>query len=99
MFNRPWEANVKLANLMKQLFAVCGTGVVGILLFCFALVMIFGVLAGILALLAGLLMLAWNASAVPMFGAPVLTFWPAFGFLGCCQILRAVLTRSSKSSS
>jgi hypothetical protein len=42
---------------------------------------------GLMCLQAWLVMVLWNWVAVELFGAPVLTFWVAFGLRWLCALL------------
>jgi hypothetical protein len=42
---------------------------------------------GMMCLQAWLVMLLWNWIAVQLFGAPILTFWVAFGLRWLCVLL------------
>lgn len=42
---------------------------------------------GVMCLQSWLVMLLWNWVAVELFGAPVLTFWVAFGLRWLCSLL------------
>lgn len=42
---------------------------------------------GVMCFHSWLVMVLWNWVAVPLFGAPVLTFWVAFGLRWLCGLL------------
>lgn len=42
---------------------------------------------GIMCLQSWLIMLLWNWVAVDLFGAPILSFWMAFGLRWLCRLL------------
>lgn len=52
---------------------------------------------GIMCLQSWLVMLLWNWVAVGLFGAPVLTFWVAFGLRWLCSLLFKSKTIVKKS--
>lgn len=53
---------------------------------------------GLMCLQAWLVMLLWNWIAVGLFGAPVLSFWVAFGLCWLCSLLfKSKLTVNKKS--
>lgn len=53
---------------------------------------------GVMCLQAWLVMLLWNWIAVGLFGAPVLSFWVAFGLRWLCSLLfKSKLTVNKKS--
>ena len=53
---------------------------------------------GVMCLQAWLVMLLWNWVAVNLFGAPVLSFWMAFGLRWLCSLLfKSKVTVSKKS--
>jgi hypothetical protein len=53
---------------------------------------------GIMCLKAWFVMLLWNWIAVGLFGAPVLTFWVAFGLRLLCSLLfKSNVTVNKKS--
>lgn len=53
---------------------------------------------GVMCLQAWLVMLLWNWIAVGLFGAPVLSFWVAFGLSWLCSLLfKSKLTVNKKS--
>lgn len=53
---------------------------------------------GVMCLQAWLVMLLWNWIAVGLFGAPVLSFWIAFGLRWLCSLLfKSKLTVNKKS--
>jgi hypothetical protein len=70
-----------------------------------AILAIIGIVIGALALSFGvmcfqawLVMLLWNWIAVGLFGAPVLTFWVAFGLRLLCSLLfKSNVTVNKKS--
>lgn len=53
---------------------------------------------GMMCLRAWILMLLWNWVAVSLFGAPVLSFWLAFGLSWLCSILFKSTTTTNKNS-
>ena len=70
-----------------------------------AILTIIGIVIGALALSFGMMclkawfvMLLWNWIAVGLFGAPVLTFWVAFGLrLFCSLLFKSNVTVNKKS--
>lgn len=53
---------------------------------------------GVMCLRSWLVMLLWNWIAVGLFGAPVLTFWVAFGLHWLCSLLfKSKVTVNKKS--
>ena len=53
---------------------------------------------GIMCLQTWLVMLLWNWVAVDLFGAPVLSFWVAFGLRWLCSLLfKSKVTINKKS--
>lgn len=53
---------------------------------------------GVMCLQAWLVMLLWNWIAVGLFGAPILSFWVAFGLRWLCSLLfKSKLTVNKKS--
>ena len=53
---------------------------------------------GVMCLQAWLVMLLWNWIAVGLFGAPVLSFWVAFGLRWLCSLLfKSKLTVNKES--
>ena len=53
---------------------------------------------GIMCLQSWLVMLPWNWIAVDLFGAPVLSFWVAFGLHWLCSLLfKSKVTVNKKS--
>jgi uncharacterized membrane protein len=62
--------------------------VIGALAWCF----------GVMCLQAWLVMLLWNWIAVGLFGAPVLSFWVAFGLRWLCSLLFKSKTTVNKKS-
>lgn len=53
---------------------------------------------GVMCLQAWLVMLLWNWVAVSLFGAPVLSFWMAFGLRWLCSLLfKSRVTVNKKS--
>lgn len=53
---------------------------------------------GVMCLQAWLVMLLWNWIAVGLFGAPVLSFWVAFGLRWLCSLLfKSKLTVNKKA--
>ena len=53
---------------------------------------------GIMCLQTWLVMLLWNWIAVDLFGAPVLSFWVAFGLRWLCSLLfKSKVTVNKKS--
>ena len=53
---------------------------------------------GVMCLQAWLVMLLWNWIAVDLFGAPVLSFWVAFGLRWLCSLLfKSKVTVNKKS--
>ena len=54
---------------------------------------------GMMCFQSWLVMLLWNWVAVDLFGAPVLTFWVAFGLRWLCSLLfKANITTPKKES-
>jgi hypothetical protein len=53
---------------------------------------------GVMCLQAWLVMLLWNWIAVGLFGAPVLSFWVAFGLRWLCSLLFKSKTIVNKKS-
>jgi phosphate/sulfate permease len=52
---------------------------------------------GVMCLQSWLVMLLWNWVAVELFGAPVLSFWVAFGLRWLCSLLFKSKTSVKKS--
>jgi hypothetical protein len=52
-----------------------------------AVVIYFATCFGVMCLKSWIVMLLWNWIAVGLFGAPVLTFWVAFGLRLLCSLL------------
>lgn len=53
---------------------------------------------GVMCLKGWLVMLLWNWVAVDLFGAPVLSFWVAFGLCWLCSLLFKGVTTVNKKS-
>jgi hypothetical protein len=53
---------------------------------------------GVMCLQTWLVMLLWNWIAVDLFGAPVLSFWVAFGLRWLCSLLFKSKTTINKKS-
>ena len=53
----------------------------------FAIIFALALAFGSMCLQAWLVMLLWNWVAVELFGAPILTFWVAFGLRWLCVLL------------
>ncbi len=79
----------KIARVKREY----STGVVIIAIIC-AIAWCFGVMC----LQAWLVMLLWNWVAVGLFGAPVLSFWVAFGLYWLCSLLFKRATTADKKS-
>ena len=67
------------------------------------ILLVMGYLAGyfgIMCFQSWLVMLLWNWVAVDLFGAPVLTFWVAFGLRWLCSLLfknKATVNKKSEN--
>ena len=85
-----------IANKITEVWECYSTGL--------AVLLIIGIVIGALALSFGmmclqawLVMLLWNWIAVGLFGAPVLSFWLAFGLRWLCGLLFRSKTAMNKS--
>ena len=85
-----------IANKITEVWECYSTGL--------AVLLIIGIVIGALALSFGmmclqawLVMLLWNWIAVGLFGAPVLSFWLAFGLRWLCGLLFRSKTTVNKS--
>ena len=85
-----------IANKITEVWECYSTGL--------AVLLIIGIVIGALALSFGMLclqawlvMLLWNWIAVGLFGAPVLSFWLAFGLRWLCGLLFRSKTAVNKS--
>ena len=61
--------------------------VAAVFLTLFAIIFALALAFGSMCLQAWLVMLLWNWIAVELFGAPILTFWVAFGLRWLCVLL------------
>jgi hypothetical protein len=50
-------------------------------------IIVFAIAFGLLCFEVWVAMSLWNMLLVPMFGAPVITFWPMWGIMLLCNIL------------
>lgn len=86
--------------IVKKLMDICGDdptdldALATIAVFIFALAWTFG----LMCLQSWIMMLLWNWVAVGLFGAPVLSFWVAFGLRWLCSLLfKSKLTVNKES--
>ena len=87
-------------SIGKKIMNAWGEYSVGVAIFA-----IIGIIIGALALWFGaiclqawLVMLLWNWVAVELFGAPVLSFWVAFGLRWLCSLLFNSIVNINKKS-
>ena len=84
-----------MGQKIKNLWSATGGGALALLAVVLVLAIALGLVFGIMALEAWILMLLWNAVITALWvGAPSLTFWLAFGLLLICNILFKSVNRS-----
>lgn len=85
-----------MGKKIKELWNAAGGGALALLAVVLVLAIALGLVFGVMAFEAWILMLLWNAVITALWaGAPSLTFWLAFGLILICNIL----FKSSKSIS
>ena len=73
---------------LKELWDSVGGGALALLVVVLVFVVALGLVFGVMAFEAWILMLLWNAVVTSLWvGAPSLTFWLAFGLILICNIL------------
>lgn len=86
-----------MGQKIKNLWNAAGGGVLALLAVVLVLAIALGLVFGIMALEAWILMLLWNAVITALWvGAPSLTFWLAFGLILICNILFKSRPRSKE---
>ena len=86
-----------MGQKIKNLWNAAGGGALALLAVVLVLAIALGLVFGIMALEAWILMLLWNAVIPSLWvGAPSLTFWLAFGLLLICNILFKSRSRSKE---
>ena len=80
---------------LKELWNTAGGGALALLAVVLVFVIALGLVFGVMAFEAWILMLLWNAVIVSLWAsAPTLTFWLAFGLILICNILFKSVNRS-----
>ena len=86
-----------MGQKIKNLWNAAGGGALALLAVVLVLAIALGLVFGIMALEAWILMLLWNAVITTLWvGAPSLTFWLAFGLILICNILFKSRPRSKE---
>ena len=86
-----------MGQKIKNLWNAAGGGALALLAVVLVLAIALGLVFGIMALEAWILMLLWNAVITSLWvGAPSLTFWLAFGLILICNILFKSRPRSKE---
>lgn len=86
-----------MGQKIKNLWNAAGGGALALLAVILVLAIALGLVFGIMALEAWILMLLWNAVITTLWvGAPSLTFWLAFGLILICNILFKSRPRSKE---
>ena len=86
-----------MGQKIKNLWNAAGGGALALLAVILVLAIALGLVFGIMALEAWILMLLWNAVIPSLWvGAPSLTFWLAFGLILICNILFKSTSRSKE---
>lgn len=87
----------EMKERFKTIWEEYSTGVAIIIIVC-AVVIGLAACFGIMCLQSWLVMLLWNWVAVDLFGAPILSFWTAFGLRWLCSLLFKSNTTVNKKS-
>lgn len=86
-----------MGKKIKNLWDAAGGGALALLVIVLVFAIALGLVFGVMAFEAWILMLLWNAVIVSMWAsAPSLTFWLAFGLILICNILFKSVGRSRR---
>ena len=88
----------KLVNKAKNVYRVCGEGLLGVLVVIGCIVLALAIAFGVYCLEGWILMLLWNWLAVSLFGAKALGYWVCVGICAAIHFLKGLLFPSRNSA-